>query len=82
MRLNITYLSVCIKRRVRAVTVFVSVPEEHIVTHLFCVHASCLQSSSCSMDHVEADRMKLTVNGLVLTDESRVCMACCLILSG
>lgn len=34
------------------------------------------------MGHVKADRMKLTVNGLVLTEELRVCMACCLILSG
>ena len=34
------------------------------------------------MGHVQPDRMKLTVNGLVVTDELRVCMACCLILSG
>lgn len=50
------------------------------LSYVFMRHA--YKAGGCSMGHVKADRMKLTVNGLVLTDELRVCVACCLILSG
>lgn len=49
------------------------------LSHVCMRHA--YKAGVCSMGHVKAERMKLTVNGLVQTDELRVCMACCLILS-
>lgn len=44
------------------------------VTYLLQYVSICnaYKAVGCSMDHVKADRMKLTVNGLVLTDESSI----------
>lgn len=41
--------------------------------NVFMHHA--YKALGCSMAHVKADRMKLTVNGLILTDDLRLCDA-------